>query len=224
MNTDIEDFFQDGLETLAFDQTSSHIPPGAPDLNGRSWFGDLCDAPLRDSTNNTEKVSISRSGAERRLQVRAAVLLILFFSPLPARAADVKPETAQAWQEYIKAAEARPTDAAELRGEILVSPRSTAQDETLDATNTHAEARDSDFRQRRERGARKPAPAVFTAVEFRPRPTACVPSSSLPTRSRITVNGHANAIYASHGWRNAKGRPPEQGKAFAPKSVGAPRP
>jgi hypothetical protein len=147
MNTDIEDFFQDGLETLAFDQTSSHIPPGAPDLNGRSWFGDFCDAPLRDSTNNTEKVSISRSGAEHRLQVRAAVLLILFFSPRPASAADVKPETAQAWQEYIKAAEARPTDAAKLRGEILVSSRPTAQDETLDATNTHAEARDSNFRQ-----------------------------------------------------------------------------
>lgn len=75
-----------------------------------------------------------------RLQALVAVALGLVFYPLPVSAADLKPEAAQAWQKYIKAAEARnqrhleegspflsidavPADAAKLRqGEILASP------------------------------------------------------------------------------------------------------
>jgi hypothetical protein len=84
-------------------------------------------------TNMTAKMNV-------RLQTLAALVLVFLFSRLPASAADLKPETVQAWQEYIKAAEARnqqrlvegspflaidaaPAEAAKLRqGEILASP------------------------------------------------------------------------------------------------------
>ena len=68
------------------------------------------------------------------------ILLVALSSPIGAAAADLKPETVQAWQEYIKAAEARhqqhlapgspflsidaePAEAAKVRqGEIVASP------------------------------------------------------------------------------------------------------
>jgi hypothetical protein len=144
MNTDIQYFTQHGAENLAFErtgeQTGSVIRAASPDLDGHSWVGDLCDAPVSDAANRTAKVSVPQWGAGHRLQALAAVVLILLFYPLSASAADLKPETAQAWQEYIKAAEARsqkrlaqgspflstdaaPAAAAKLRqGEILASP------------------------------------------------------------------------------------------------------
>jgi hypothetical protein len=140
MNTDIQSSIQDGPESPAFKQTGSAIRAASPDLDGRTWVGDLCDAPLSDATNTIAKLSVPRRGAGHRLQTLAAVVVVLLFYPLLASAADLKPETAQAWQEYIKAAEARsqkrlaqgspflltdaaPAEAATLRqGEILASP------------------------------------------------------------------------------------------------------
>lgn len=119
MNTDIQ-YFSRRRPEVAFENTNS--------VTRAAWR----DTPAR--------VSVSQSGAGHRLQALAAVVLTLSFHSLPASAADLKPETAQAWQEYIKAAEARnqkrlaqgspflsadaaPAEAAKLRqGEILASP------------------------------------------------------------------------------------------------------
>lgn len=91
-------------------------------------------------TNQTAKLNVPQRKAGRRLQTLAALVLGLPFYPLPARAADLKPATVQAWDQYIKAVEARsqarlaqgspflsidaaPAEAAKLRqGEILASP------------------------------------------------------------------------------------------------------
>ena len=76
----------------------------------------------------------------RAIQLLGASLLAALLYPMPAAAADLKPETVQAWQEYVKATEAKnqahlapgspflsidaePAQAAKLRqGQILASP------------------------------------------------------------------------------------------------------
>ena len=80
--------------------------------------------------------------AARRLPVHgvAAIFLLALFSPVQMIAADLKPETIQAWNDYVRAAEARnlkhvsegnlflaidalPAEAAKLRrGDIIASP------------------------------------------------------------------------------------------------------
>jgi len=93
-----------------------------------------------NTTNKTANINVPQREAGHRIQALTAVVLVLSFYPLPASAADLKAETAQAWVEYVKAAETRnqqrlaqgspflsidsaPGDIAKLRqGEILASP------------------------------------------------------------------------------------------------------
>jgi len=87
-----------------------------------------------------EHTDVPQRGAGSQLKALAAIAATFMLYPLPASAADLKPETTQAWQEYIKSAEARsqkrladgspflsidatPAEAAKLRqGEIPASP------------------------------------------------------------------------------------------------------
>jgi hypothetical protein len=96
-----------------------------------------------DSTVTLERPSLKAPGrprGSRMFQALAAVALAIPFSPTPAAAADLKPETVQAWDAYLQAARARnqkhlaegapflsidaePAESAKLRqGEIIVSP------------------------------------------------------------------------------------------------------
>src|SRR5580658_3994741 len=54
-----------------------------------------------------EHTDVPQRGAGSQLKALAAIAATFMLYPLPASAADLKPETTQAWQEYIKSAEAR---------------------------------------------------------------------------------------------------------------------
>jgi hypothetical protein len=116
---------------------SSLIRAAPSNIDRRPWVGDnLCGGALNDATVRQEEDSFPL----RLLQVLTPVLLASLLYPMPASAADLKPETTYAWQEYLKSAEARSqkhlaqgnpfisidTDAVEAaklrRGESLVSP------------------------------------------------------------------------------------------------------
>jgi hypothetical protein len=93
-----------------------------------------------NTTNQTTKINVPQREAGRRIPALAAAVLVLSLYPLPASAADLKPQTVQTWDEYIKAAETRnqqrlaqgspflaidaaPGDVAKLRqGEVLAAP------------------------------------------------------------------------------------------------------
>jgi hypothetical protein len=116
-----------GIETL---EGSARLFSNGPDQEGEvAGFG------LPESQGSARQRRMPRA-----IQLLAAILLAALLYPMRAAAADLKPETQQAWQEYVKAAKARnqahlasgspflsidaePAQAAKLRqGQILASP------------------------------------------------------------------------------------------------------
>ncbi len=140
MSTDIQYSTQGGLQNLDSAQKGRRNRSASADLDGRSWVGDLCEMAPVDAVAKAKQVTFPSRAAKYRIQALAAVALTLLLYPTRASAADLKPETAQAWEEYIEAAEARnqkhlaegspflsidaaPAEAAKLRqGEITAAP------------------------------------------------------------------------------------------------------
>jgi hypothetical protein len=109
-----------------------------PRREGQALVADLCDVAgiePYDHPSDSEHRHLSR-----RLIGALAIFVTLLLHPMRATAADLRPETTRAWQEYVKAAEARshehlvpgspflsidaaPAQAVKLRqGEIVASP------------------------------------------------------------------------------------------------------
>jgi hypothetical protein len=123
------------IETL---KGSARLLPNGSDPEGESLAGDLREVAEFEFPES--QGSDHQRRMPRAIQFLAAILLAALLYPLRAAAADLKPETVQAWQEYVKAAEARnqahlasgspflsidaePAQAAKLRqGQILASP------------------------------------------------------------------------------------------------------
>ena len=104
--------------------------------DGRAFAGDLCDAPVTNAGN----LNVMRSQIWRRVRSLTLILFAALSAGPQIIAADLKPETLQAWNEYVQAAERRnlehiaqgasflaidahPAEASKLRqGEVIASP------------------------------------------------------------------------------------------------------
>jgi hypothetical protein len=138
MNTDFNSSSKDEPETLAFGQMGTST--AALDIDGRSWLEDLYNGRLNNATVRRAEDGVPRQRGRRLIPVLVATLFTSLLYPVHASAADLKSETTQAWQEYVKFAEARnrkhlaqgspflsiDADGAESaklrRGEVLASP------------------------------------------------------------------------------------------------------
>lgn len=135
MNNDIRYSNREAKETFRVESARSSSV--GTDTEGEALVGDMCEAI---DFELPEQGSARPHGMPRAIQILRAISLAALLYPMGGSAADLKPETTQAWQQYITAAEARnqahlasgspflsidaePAQAAKLRqGEILASP------------------------------------------------------------------------------------------------------